>query len=74
MGGPVQLDRTRLTRDVGQLADEVVQHLTSLVGADVEVTMEIQTRIPDGTRDNVVRTVNENCRTLKFKSQGFEEE
>ncbi|MBI3922761.1 MAG: ATP-binding protein [Armatimonadetes bacterium] len=72
--GTVQLDPTRLTRDAGQLAEEVVQHLTSLVGADVEVTMEISARILDGVPDNVVRIVTENCRTLKFKSQGFEEE
>jgi hypothetical protein len=30
--------------------------------------------MPDGVPDNVVRTVSENCRTLKFISQGFEEE
>jgi len=28
----------------------------------------------DGVPDNVVRTVSENCRTLNFISQGFEEE
>jgi type III restriction enzyme len=30
--------------------------------------------LPEGAPDNVVRTVTENARTLKFKSQGFEEE
>jgi len=29
--------------------------------------------IPNGAPDNVVRTVTENCRTLKFESSGFEE-
>ena len=30
--------------------------------------------VPDGVPDNVVRTVTENCRTLKFNHQGFETE
>src|SRR5262245_3765018 len=30
--------------------------------------------IPSGAPDQVVRTVTENCRTLKFTSQGFETE
>jgi hypothetical protein len=44
------------------------------VGADVKVTLEIQADIPSGAPDHVVRTVTENCRTLKFDSQGFEKE
>jgi len=45
-----------------------------LVGAEVRVTVEIEAQIPEGAPDNVVRTVTENCRTLKFTSQGFEED
>jgi hypothetical protein len=30
--------------------------------------------VPGGTPDNVVRTVTENSRTLKFTNQGFETE
>jgi hypothetical protein len=30
--------------------------------------------MPDGAPDNVVRTVTENSRTLRFTSQGFEKE
>jgi hypothetical protein len=40
----------------------------------VKVTMEINAEIPSGAPDQVVRTVTENCRTLKFSSQGFEAE
>lgn len=63
-----------MNRDASQIADEVLQHLTSLVGANVKVTLEIEARVENGIPDNVIRTVNENCRTLKFKSQEFEEE
>jgi hypothetical protein len=38
------------------------------------VTLEIEARIPEGVPDNVVRTVTENSRTLKFSVQGFEKE
>ncbi len=30
--------------------------------------------MPEGASDNVVRTVNENAKVLKFDSFGFEEE
>ena len=35
---------------------------------------DIEAIVPSGVPDNVVRTVTENCRTLKFTSQGFEAE
>jgi hypothetical protein len=42
--------------------------------ARVTVTLEIVAVIPIGAPENVVRTVTENGRTLKFTSQGFEAE
>jgi hypothetical protein len=51
-----------------------VQHLVALRGAHVEMTLDIAADIPDGAPDHVVRTVTENGRTLRFTSQGFEEE
>ena len=72
--GSVTLDPTRVGRDAGRIGDEVIAHLVGLVGSEVKVTLEIEAEIPNGTPDNVVRTVTENSRTLKFTSQGFEEE
>jgi predicted AAA+ superfamily ATPase len=72
--GSVMLDPERVGRDAGRIADEVISHLSGLVGADVKVTLEIEAEIPNGAPDNVVRTVTENARTLKFTSQGFEKE
>ncbi len=71
--GSVALDATRVGRDAGRIADEVISHLAGLVGSKVKVTLEIEAEIPSGAPDNVVRTVTENGRTLKFNSQGFEE-
>jgi hypothetical protein len=73
--GTVTLDPARVGRDAGRIADEVVSHLVGLVGSSVRVTLEIEAEIPAGTPDNVVRTVTENSRTLKFASNsGFETE
>lgn len=72
--GSVALDPTRVGRDASRIADEVIAHLAGLIGAEVTVTLEIEARIPSGAPDHVVRTVTENGRTLKFTSQGFEEE
>jgi predicted AAA+ superfamily ATPase len=72
--GTVNLDSTRAGRDAARIAEEVISHLTALIGADVTVTLEISANIPAGAPDHVVRTVNENCRTLKFTNQSFEKE
>ena len=73
--GTVTLDPARVGRDAGRIADEVVTHLVGLVGSNVSVTLEIQAEIPAGAPDNVVRTVTENSRTLKFgANSGFETE
>ncbi len=72
--GVVKLDETRMARDAGRIAEEIIQHLTSQLGAEVEITLEIHARLPNGAPDNVVRTVSENARTLKFESFGFEDE
>jgi hypothetical protein len=72
--GTVTLDPTRVGRDASRVADEVIAHLSGLVGAKVKVTLEVEAEIPSGVPDHVVRTVTENSRTLKFTSQGFETE
>jgi predicted AAA+ superfamily ATPase len=72
--GTVALDATRVGRDAGRIADEVIAHLSGLVGSSVKVTLEIESNVPSGVPENIVRTVTENSRTLKFTSQGFEEE
>jgi hypothetical protein len=71
--GSATLNSTRLSRDADIIATSVVQHLTGLLDAKVKVTIEIEAELPSGAPESVVRTVTENCRTLKFDSQGFEE-
>ena len=72
--GTVTLDTTRVGRDASRIADEVIAHLSGLVGAEVKVTLDVEAKIPSGAPDQVVRTVTENSRTLKFSDHGFETE
>ena len=51
-----------------------MKHLAGLVDADVEVRLEITATREDGFPDDVVRTVTENAKTLKFDQHGFESE
>jgi len=72
--GSVHLDSARVGRDAGRIAEEVIAHLLGQMGAEVAVTLEIDARLPNGAADQLVRTVTENSRTLKFDSHGFEAE
>ncbi len=70
--GTVELDSMRVGRDAGKIAEEVIAHLVGQTGANVTVTIEIEAHLPAGVGDQIVRTVTENGRTLKFASHGFE--
>jgi hypothetical protein len=72
--GTAVLNAERVGRDASKIAEEVIAHLVSLVGAKVTVTIEVDAELPEGVPDSVVRIVTENSRTLKFTSQGFESE
>jgi hypothetical protein len=72
--GSVKLDPARIGRDAGRIAEEVIQHFINVPDCDIEVSLEINARIASGASDKVVRTISENCRTLKFREQGFETE
>jgi hypothetical protein len=67
------LDATRIGRDVQRYVEEVIQHLTTASGASVKVSLEVEAESADGFTQQTVRTVSENCRTLKVKDSGFEE-
>jgi predicted AAA+ superfamily ATPase len=71
--GSKQLNPRDLARDAGTIGTEIVQHLVSRMGARVTVRLEIDAELPEGAPEDLVRTVTENCRTLRFESAGFEE-
>ena len=72
--GTARLDPLRTGRDMSIVAEEVVQHLNALAGAELEVSVDISATVPAGISENVRRIVDENCKTLRFRSHGFEEE
>ena len=71
--GTVEINPDRAGRDMGQVAEEILQHLTTLPGGNVTVTVDIHAEVAEGMSQDVQRVVDENCRTLRFKSHGFEE-
>jgi predicted AAA+ superfamily ATPase len=66
-----KLDKTRVAKDVRDLFEEVITHLSSLSGANVEIFLEVSADLTEGTPPDVVRTVTENCRTLGVDDFGF---
>ncbi|TAD76280.1 MAG: ATP-binding protein [Oscillatoriales cyanobacterium] len=72
--GSTTIDALRINRDISAIANEVIQHLMASPGATVKISIDIEAQIPNGATDDMIRTVSENCRTLKFDRQAFEEE
>jgi hypothetical protein len=68
----VEIDADRASRDMGRIAEEVLQHLTTLPASKVKVTVEISAEISTGIPDETQRIVRENATALKFRSHGFE--
>jgi hypothetical protein len=70
--GTVTIEPNQLGSTAGDINQEVLQHLAQLVGSKIKVTMDIDVELPNGVNDDIVRTVKENCRTLKFTESNFE--
>ncbi|MGN1381399.1 MAG: hypothetical protein ACI4W2_01135 [Eubacterium sp.] len=69
----VKLDNTRANRDMNNYMQEIIQHLMSVDGANVELKLEVQVNAPNGVPASTVRTVSENCKTLKVDDFGFDD-
>jgi len=71
--GRVELDPMRASRDAGQIAEEVIQHLAALPTADIKISLEITAKTTESIPEKTVRILIENCKTLKFNENAFEE-
>ena len=69
--GTVSLDWETLPIKAGEISEEIIKHLKTLKDSNVEITLEISGTIPDGIPDEVLRTLAENCKTLKFTNYEF---
>jgi hypothetical protein len=65
-----RFDAKRIGRDAGCIADEVIAHLSGLIGSSVKVTLEIEAVVSSGGPENIVRTVTERSR-MKFVATGL---
>ena len=68
-----KLDTTRINRDVQRLVEEVISHLISVDGCQIEVSLEVNAKTSNGLPHPTVRTIAENCRTLRVEDFGFDE-
>lgn len=67
------LTTTRINKDVNNLVQEIINYVAGVDGAEIEINLEVNAKLPNGTPVPIVRTVTENCRTLKVKDFGFSE-
>lgn len=72
--GSARLDAQRYGRDFARIQQEILAHLSAAVGTHVEVSIEIHAVNSGGFSPETVRTVRENATTLRFDTNGFEEE
>ncbi|MCH3999398.1 MAG: DUF499 domain-containing protein [Lachnospiraceae bacterium] len=67
----VKLDNTRINRDVNTYVQEILQHLMNVDDANVDIRLEVQVDASKGIPSSTIRTVSENCKTLKVDDFGF---
>lgn len=71
--GVARLDSEFFQKSFTKIAQEVIQHLAACEGAELDISVEISARKPDGFPEDKVRIVMENARVLKFDQFGFED-
>ena len=67
------VDPVRVNKIVSTYVDEIIRHLMQVEGATVELKLDVDVIAPDGIPTSTVRTVSENCKTLKITDFGFDE-
>lgn len=67
------LTTTRINKDVNNLVQEIINYVAGVDGAENRNNLEAQCQIAEWHTCAIVRTVTENCRTLKVKDFGFSE-
>jgi predicted AAA+ superfamily ATPase len=72
--GSVDLDPVQLGLSASQIAETVLQHLTTLPGAQVEVRLEMTVTIPDGIDEATARAATEDANTLRFRHVSLDQD
>jgi hypothetical protein len=71
--GSIRISHADFREKAGDVSREIAQQLAKVVGSDVEIVVEVVAKSDKGFPDDVLRTVSENCRTMRFDSFEFEE-
>jgi hypothetical protein len=71
--GVRRLDPEMYGRDWNKIASEVIAHLASVDGMELEITVDIRAHAAAGVPDSKARTVSENAKVLKFEVARFED-
>ncbi len=66
------MDGHRSLMKIGKIDENVLAHLASIPGAEVKITYTLEVTVPSGIPDNTLRTVNENAKSLKIDTHGFQ--
>jgi hypothetical protein len=70
--GAATVAADRYSRDFNRISQEVLQHIAAIDGIELDITVEISARCPEGFPDDKVRVILENARALKFDQSSFE--
>lgn len=71
--GTIELNPLNIGRDIGPIIEAVIRHLVSQPDAKVTICLDIEAKLPHGASEQLVRTVKENSKTLKFKNAEFDD-
>ena len=66
------LSADRPAADFANIQEEVLAHLKTADGVQLEVRIDITATATDGFTEQQIRTVRENAAQLKFDDSGFE--
>lgn len=70
--GTIMISSERPARHMHQVIEAIVEHLTTMPGADVSLRLEIDAEVPAGLDKSKVRTLLENAATLGFLERKVE--
>ena len=67
------VDTVRVNKIISQYVEGIIQHLMQVDGAKVELKLEVEVTASNGIPSATVRTVSENCRTLRIGHFEFDD-
>lgn len=67
------VDPVRVNKVVSTYVDEIIRHLMQVDGTTIELKLDVDVIAPGGIPASTVRTVSENCKTLKITDFGFDD-